>query len=96
MKLYNNSVLSTEKNSLNEENIIIFPTIFKERVTLKNIESSELKLFIFSQNGQLIKKIITKEKKKNILLNDISNGLYILKILNSTNGNIEYRKIIKK
>ena len=96
LKLYNNSVLSTEKNSLNEENIIIFPTIFKERVTLKNIESSELKLFIFSQNGQLIKKIITKEKKKNILLNDISNGLYILKILNSTNGNIEYRKIIKK
>ena len=96
LKLYQKSVLNLEKINEKEKNIIVYPIIFKEKINISNIESSKLGLYIYSQNGALIKKLNTNEKKENILLQGISSGIYILKIINNTNGNIEFRKIIKK
>jgi len=96
LELYQKSVLNTETINEKDGNIIVYPIIFEEKINISNIKSDKLSLYIYSQNGTLIKKLKTKEERENILLQGISSGLYILKIVNITNGNIEFRKIIKK
>ncbi|WP_166388047.1 LamG-like jellyroll fold domain-containing protein [Polaribacter sp. 11A2H] len=96
LELYQKSVLSIKTINEKDENIIVYPVIFKEKINISNIKSDKLSLYIYSQNGALIKKFNTKKERENILLQGISSGIYILKIVNNTKGNIEFRKIIKK
>ncbi len=74
----------------NDKEITIYPNPFADYITIKT-DKQLIKVEIYNYLGEKVKVI---QKSKTLRLDDLSSGLYIIKI--HTNTSIVYKKITKK
>jgi len=86
------SLLSSEDNNILD--IGIFPNPISYNLNIKNDKNYDLNFELYNLNGQLlISELIINNK---INLSSITQGIYILKVINTENDLSESFKIIKK
>ena len=73
-------------------NLEVFPNPSSDKITITN--SGKSKIDIINVNGQIIKSFYNNEKEMTIDLRDLSNGIYIVKVM--TDKDIITKKFIKQ
>ena len=74
--------------------IIVFPTIFKDLLTIEQIGCGQTLIFdIFDIKGSKMKMGFVKKEKETIDMSDLKSGVYLLKVRGS--GNCHYFKLLK-
>ena len=73
-------------------NCEVFPNPSSDKITITN--SGKSKIDIINVNGQIIKSFYNNEKEMTIDLRDLSNGIYIVKVM--TDKDIITKKFIKQ
>jgi hypothetical protein len=79
----------------NESNLFkIYPNPFSSEITVNNVSQVE-KIEIINLNGQVEKEISSNNLTETLNLNDLNNGIYLMKIY-TKNGEQILNKISKK
>ncbi|SNR16385.1 T9SS type A sorting domain-containing protein [Tenacibaculum jejuense] len=96
---YNRPVLSTEENQIVENNISIIPNPVSNVFQIESQTNNTFDISIYNVNGQVLKDIPnynTTTERNFIDINNLSNGIYFLRLKDQTNNFIITRKIIKR
>jgi uncharacterized protein (TIGR02145 family) len=75
-----------------KDNILIYPNPVKEKLFIKNIKSSNSKIYIYNSQGGLV--LYKPNALNSIDISNLNNGFYIVKIIDSRKSIII--KLIKK
>lgn len=90
--------LSIDDISISNVTVSPNPFVNEITVTLNNTYAESFKLSLFDINGRLIRSEAGEPSNGKLTLfnlNDLENGLYIMKITNTTTGNSITKKIVK-
>jgi len=79
-------------------NILAYPTITKENVTVEmnNFDAEQLVLELTDITGQIVKKEVFPSNKQQVSLNNLPQGIYFLTLHNKDNKQLFIKKIIKE
>ena len=80
------SVFSTSGvNELAENNFSVFPNPAASTVTIQSSENTNYSVRLLNTNGELLKEITATENSVSVNTNELSNGIYLLKISSAQN-----------
>lgn len=85
-----------KKLEISTANYVIYPNPAKDYINISKIlnSSEEFALYLYTEEGKLITKIISKEKITTLKIDNLKNGIYFLIISDDNNG-IYSQKIVK-
>jgi len=86
-----NSLLSI--NEYNNLNIRVYPNPTTDYLNIKISGSTSFNVNIYDLNGKLLK---SEKNNTSIKIQELTNGLYVLEIVDFENDNIIIKKIIKE